>query len=102
MQTPPELVNIANAATRAISTGSILFAVESLWPIGPEKMASLAAAIFGLMLRVLPAYVRVWFNNLRDRSASFAIESFTKTWCSPHLMIDELSQVSSFDTLSTC
>ncbi|KNA05184.1 hypothetical protein SOVF_192710 [Spinacia oleracea] len=102
LKTPPELVNIATAATRAISTGSILFAVESLWPIGPEKMASLAAAIFGLMLRVLPAYVRVWFNDLRDRSVSSAIESFTKTWCSPHLMVDELSQIKKSDFVDEC
>ncbi|XP_021750254.1 E3 ubiquitin-protein ligase listerin-like [Chenopodium quinoa] len=102
LETPPELLNIATAATRAISTGSILFAVESLWPIGPEKMASLAAAIFGLMLRVLPAYVRVWFNDLRDRYSSSAIESFTKTWCSPHLMVDELSQIKKSDFVDEC
>ncbi|KAL2939270.1 E3 ubiquitin-protein ligase listerin [Bienertia sinuspersici] len=62
-ETPPELLNIARSATRAVSTGSILFAIESLWPIGPDKMASLAAATYGLMLRVLPAYVRVWVQR---------------------------------------
>jgi len=93
---PPELADIATAATCSIRTGSVLFAVESLWPVGPEKMASLGAAIYGLMLRVLPAYVRVWFSDLRDRSASAAIESFTKRWCSPQLVSDELSQVSNF------
>lgn len=97
LELPAELADIATAATRAIRTGSVLFAVESLWPIRPEKMASLSAAIFGLLLRVLPAYVRVWFSDLRDRSASSAIESFTKTWCSPHLVSDELSQIKKSD-----
>ncbi|KDP32598.1 hypothetical protein JCGZ_13148 [Jatropha curcas] len=83
----------ANAATSAITTGSLLFSVESLWPIAPEKMASLAGALFGLMLHVLPAYVRGWFNDLRDRSMSSLIETFTRTWCSPQLIVNELSQI---------
>lgn len=99
---PPELADISTSATHAIKTGSVLFAVESLWPIGPEKMASLASAIFGLMLRVLPAYVRVWFSDLRDRSASSAIESFTKRWCSPQLVSDELSQIRKSDFVDEC
>ncbi|XP_057953322.1 E3 ubiquitin-protein ligase listerin [Malania oleifera] len=93
VELPAGLLEAAKAATHAIKTGSLLFSVESLWPIGPEKMASLSAAIFGLMLRVLPAYVRGWFGDLRDRSASSMIESFTKSWCSPPLIADELSQI---------
>lgn len=93
IEIPAELSEAATAATRAISTGSLLFYVESLWPVGPVKMASLAGALFGLMLRVLPAYVRQWFSDLRDRSASSLIEYFTKAWCSPPLIADELSQV---------
>ncbi|KAJ8431978.1 hypothetical protein Cgig2_006475 [Carnegiea gigantea] len=99
---PPELADIATAATRSIRTGSVLFAVESLWPVGPEKLALLGAAIFGLMLRVLPAYVRVWFSDLRDRAASSAIESFTKRWCSPQLVSDELSQIKKSDFADEC
>uniref|UniRef100_A0ACD5XVI5 Uncharacterized protein n=1 Tax=Avena sativa TaxID=4498 RepID=A0ACD5XVI5_AVESA len=30
---------------------------------------------------------------LRDRSLSYSIESFTRTWCSPPLLLDEFSQV---------
>uniref|UniRef100_F6GUH3 E3 ubiquitin-protein ligase listerin n=1 Tax=Vitis vinifera TaxID=29760 RepID=F6GUH3_VITVI len=93
IEIPAELSEAATAATRAISTGSLLFYVESLWPVGPVKMASLAGALFGLMLRVLPAYVRQWFSDLRDRSASSLIEYFTKAWCSPPLIADELSQI---------
>lgn len=90
---PPELSVVASAATRAIITGSSLSAVESLWPIETGKMASLAGAIYGLMLRVLPAYVREWFSEMRDRSASSLIEAFTRSWCSPSLIKNELSQV---------
>lgn len=90
---PPVLLESATAATRAITSSSALFYVESLWPVGAEKMASLAGAIFGLMLQILPAYVRGWFNDIRDRSMSLAIESFTKVWCSPPLITNELSQV---------
>lgn len=87
------LAEVGTSATRAITTNSALFFVELLWPIGPEKMASLAGAIYGLMLCILPAYVREWFGNIRDRSTSYAIESFTKGCCSPPLITNELSQI---------
>ncbi|KAL8129875.1 hypothetical protein V2J09_019030 [Rumex salicifolius] len=90
---PSELSDIAVAAKQAITTGSVAFAIESLWPIFPQKLAVLASAIFSLMLRLLPAYVRDWFGGLRDRSMSTAIECFTKAWCSPYLIADELSQI---------
>lgn len=90
---PAGLSEAATAANQAITTGSLLFSVEFLWPIEPVKLATFAGAIFGLMLRVLPAYVRGWFSDLRDRSKSSALESFTKVWCSPSLITNELSQV---------
>ncbi|GFZ19943.1 HEAT/U-box domain-containing protein [Actinidia rufa] len=65
VELPTMLSEAASAATRAITGSSVLFCVESLWPIGLEKMASLAAAI----------------------------ESFTKVWCSPPLIRNELSQI---------
>ncbi|KAF2296871.1 hypothetical protein GH714_010633 [Hevea brasiliensis] len=94
---PAGASEVASAATSAITTGSLLFSVESLWPIAPEKMASLAGALFGLMLRVLPAYVRGWFTDLHDRSTSSLIEAFTRTWCSPPLIMNELSQIKQFN-----
>ncbi|XWS74417.1 hypothetical protein CRYUN_Cryun02cG0214200 [Craigia yunnanensis] len=94
---PNVLSKAATAATHSITTGSLLFSVESLWPIEPVKMAELAGAIYGLMLRMLPAYVRGWFSDLRDRSTSSLIESFTRTWCSPPLIANELSLVCIFN-----
>ncbi|KAK2652877.1 hypothetical protein Ddye_012733 [Dipteronia dyeriana] len=94
---PTELSAAATAATRSISTGSLLFSVESLWPVEPVKLATLAGAIYGLMLCVLPAYVRGWFTDLRDRSTSPLVESFTRTWCSPPLLANELSQIKKAD-----
>lgn len=93
VELPMEVSKAAAAAKRAIMTCSLLFAVESLWPVGTEQMATLSGAIYGLMLCLLPAYVRNWFTSFRDRSTSSAIESFTKVWCSPPLLADELSQV---------
>ncbi|KAI3450267.1 hypothetical protein Pfo_006932 [Paulownia fortunei] len=93
IELPTVVSEAANAAMCAITTSSVLFSLELLWPIGPEKMASLAGAVFGLMLHNLPAYVRGWFSDIRDRSASSAIESFTKAWCSPTLISNELSQI---------
>uniref|UniRef100_A0A9I9DLL5 E3 ubiquitin-protein ligase listerin n=1 Tax=Cucumis melo TaxID=3656 RepID=A0A9I9DLL5_CUCME len=90
---PAGLSEAATAANQAITTGSLLFSVEFLWPIEPVKLASFAGAIFGLMLRVLPAYVRGWFSDLRDRSKSSVLESFTKAWCSPSIIANELSQI---------
>ncbi|KAA8549476.1 hypothetical protein F0562_001160 [Nyssa sinensis] len=93
VELPAGLSDAATAATHAITTSSVWFSVESLWPVGPEKMSSLAGAIFGVMLRILPAYVRGWFSDIRDRSISSAIETFTKSWCSPPLITNELSQI---------
>ncbi|TKY56562.1 E3 ubiquitin-protein ligase listerin [Spatholobus suberectus] len=87
------LLEAASAATRATTTGSLLFSVESFWPVELEKIPSLAGAIYGLMLQVLPAYVRGWFSDLRDRNTSAVIESFTRTCCSPPLIANELSQI---------
>ncbi|CAM8952622.1 unnamed protein product [Rhodiola kirilowii] len=49
--------------------------------------------LFGLMIRALPAYVREWYGSLRDRSRSSSIELFTRTWCSPPLVADEIYQI---------
>ncbi|KAJ0075996.1 hypothetical protein Patl1_35096 [Pistacia atlantica] len=89
----PEASAAASAAKHAIRAGSLLFSVESLWPVESLKLASLAGALYGLILCVLPAYVRGWFSDLRDRCTSFLVESFTRTWCSPPLIANELSQV---------
>lgn len=93
---PNVISEAATAAKCAITSGSVLFSVESLWPIDPVKMAAFAGAIYGLMLRLLPAYVWGWFSDLRDRSTSSMIESFTRTWCSPPLVANELSLVCIF------
>ncbi|XP_060206970.1 E3 ubiquitin-protein ligase listerin isoform X1 [Lycium barbarum] len=90
---PASVSEAAKSATRAIACSSVSFCLESLWPVGPEKVASLAGAIFGLMLCILPAYVRGWFSNIRDRSTSSAIEFFTRAYCSPPLIMNELSQI---------
>ncbi|XP_055812842.1 E3 ubiquitin-protein ligase listerin isoform X2 [Solanum dulcamara] len=90
---PASVSEAAKSASRAITSNSVLFCLESLWPVGPEKVASLAGAIFGLMLCVLPAYVRGWFSDIRDRSTSSAIEFFTRAYCSPPLIMNELSQI---------
>lgn len=90
---PASVSEAAKSATRAITSNSVLFCLESLWPVRPEKVASLAGAIFGLMLCVLPAYVRGWFSDIRDRSTSSAIEFFTRAYCSPPLIMNELSQI---------
>ena len=83
----------ATAAARAVSIGTVSFAVESLWPVNEESVMMLAAAIYGLLLRVLPACVRIWFTGIRDRATASAIENFTSSNCSTHLLADEFSQV---------
>lgn len=94
---PATISNAATAATLAITSASLVFSVKSLWPVAEDKMSLLAGAIFGLTLCVLPAYVREWFSNIRDRSKSAIIESFTKTWCSPRLIMNELNQINKAD-----
>ncbi|KAI3810700.1 hypothetical protein L1987_20322 [Smallanthus sonchifolius] len=96
-QLPAGISEFSQAATRAITDNSVLFAVQSLWPVGTDGMASFAGAIYGLMLRTLPAYVRDWFSDIRDNTSSSAIEFFTRTCCSPHLITYELSQIKKAD-----
>ncbi|KAL2613161.1 hypothetical protein R1flu_024853 [Riccia fluitans] len=85
--------SIATAATRAAATGSVAFAVEGLWPVQKESIVTLAGAVYGLMLLVLPACVRIWFTGLRDKALASAIEAFTTTHCSPQLLFDEFAKV---------
>ncbi|KAF0933682.1 hypothetical protein E2562_018911 [Oryza meyeriana var. granulata] len=89
----PEAEVAAIASKNAISTCSLLPCIESLWPVGTWQMASLAGGLYGMMIRLLPSYVRTWFTSLRDRSLLNSIESFTRAWCSPPLLLDEFSQV---------
>ncbi|CAN6344350.1 unnamed protein product [Urochloa humidicola] len=89
----PEAEAAAKASKNAIVTCSLLPYVESLSPVGTWQMASLAGSLYGMMIRLLPSFVRTWFTTLRDRSLSYSIESFTRQWCSPPLLLDEFSQV---------
>uniref|UniRef100_A0A0D9VAZ7 E3 ubiquitin-protein ligase listerin n=1 Tax=Leersia perrieri TaxID=77586 RepID=A0A0D9VAZ7_9ORYZ len=89
----PEAEVAAIASKNAIITCSLLPCIEFLWPVGTWQMASLAGGLYGMMIRLLPSYVRTWFTSLRDRSLSSSIESFTRAWCSPPLLLDEFSQV---------
>jgi len=89
----PEAEAAAKASKDAIVTCSLLPYVESLSPVGTLQMASLAGSLYGMMIRLLPSFVRTWFTTLRDRSLSYSIESFTRQWCSPPLLLDEFSQV---------
>uniref|UniRef100_A0A7I4A3R4 E3 ubiquitin-protein ligase listerin n=1 Tax=Physcomitrium patens TaxID=3218 RepID=A0A7I4A3R4_PHYPA len=94
----------ATSATRAVSSGTVSFAVENLWPVKEESLVILAGAIYGLLIRVLPACVRIWFTGLRDRSTASAIENFTSSNCSTQLLADEFLQLQASvvpdDTLS--
>ncbi|RLM58440.1 hypothetical protein C2845_PM18G00190 [Panicum miliaceum] len=89
----PEAEAAAKASKNAIVTRSLLPYVESLSPVGTLQMSSLAGSLYGMMIRLLPSFVRTWFTTLRDRSLSYSIESFTRQWCSPPLLLDEFSQV---------
>ncbi|KAG2622911.1 E3 ubiquitin-protein ligase listerin-like isoform X1 [Panicum virgatum] len=89
----PEAEAAAKSSKDAIVTCSLLPYVESLSPVGTLQMASLAGSLYGMMIRLLPSFVRTWFTTLRDRSLSYSIESFTRQWCSPPLLLDEFSQV---------
>ena len=88
-----EANNVASAARESTTTKSLFVFMDELWPIGIEEMATLAGAVYGLMLRVLPTYVNDGFTSLQDLSTTFSIEAFTTTWCSPQLLVDEFSQV---------
>ncbi|RLN30203.1 E3 ubiquitin-protein ligase listerin [Panicum miliaceum] len=89
----PEAEAAAKASKNAIVTCSLLPYVESLLPVGTLQMSSLAGSLYGMMIRLLPSFVRTWFTTLRDRSLSYSIESFTRQWCSPPLLLDEFPQV---------
>ena len=88
-----EIERLGEAARRACAVGSVSFAVEGLWPLNEGTMSVLASGLYGLVLQVLPACVRVWFTGLRDRSRANLIELFTTKYCSPQLLDEEFSQV---------
>ncbi|KAH7423411.1 hypothetical protein KP509_12G054400 [Ceratopteris richardii] len=88
-----EVQKAGDAAKRACTLGSVSSMVDGLWPIEEGSISCLAAGLYGLLLQVLPACVRVWFTGLRDRSLAGSIESFTSKFCSPHLLAEEFSQV---------
>jgi len=81
------------SAARAAANCSVESAVQELWPVTEAELAILSGALYGLMLRVLPACVRIWYTGLRDRSTASGIETFTTTHCSPQLLAYEFSQV---------
>ncbi|KAJ3676469.1 hypothetical protein LUZ60_003881 [Juncus effusus] len=89
----PEALNAAKASQLSILNSSLSIYIESLWPMGSGQVAALAGALYGTMVHLLPSFVRNWYGGLRDRAWSIAVEGFTKTWCSPPLLSDELSQV---------
>ncbi|KAI5061228.1 hypothetical protein GOP47_0023733 [Adiantum capillus-veneris] len=88
-----EIERVGDAARRACTLRSVSATIEGLWPIEEDTVSSLAAGLYGLLLQVLPACVRVWFTGLRDRSAAISVESFTTKFCSPLLLADEFAQV---------
>ena len=88
-----ESTNVASTARESTTKNSLSVFVDELWPIGIEEMATLAGAVYGLMLHVLPTYVRDGFTSLQDVFATFSIDAFTTTWCSAQLLADEFSQV---------
>uniref|UniRef100_A0A061R884 E3 ubiquitin-protein ligase listerin n=1 Tax=Tetraselmis sp. GSL018 TaxID=582737 RepID=A0A061R884_9CHLO len=62
-------------------------------PSAPEsgyRDEALAALLFALVLRTLPASVRLWFSEMRDSSAAAAVERYTRQRESPLLLDDEM------------
>ena len=59
-----EATNVASTTRESITTNSLSSFVDELWPIGIEEMATLAGAVYGLMLRVLPTYFHDGFKML--------------------------------------
>ena len=57
-----EATNAASTARESTTKNSLSVFVDELWPIGIEEMATLAGAVYGLMLRVLPTYVHDGFK----------------------------------------
>jgi hypothetical protein len=88
-----ETEKVGEAARRACAVGSVSFAVDGLWPLSEGTISTLASGLYGLVLQVLPACVRVWFTGLRDRSRASLIELFTTKYCSSQLLDEEFSQV---------
>ncbi|EFJ32099.1 hypothetical protein SELMODRAFT_439982 [Selaginella moellendorffii] len=90
-----QLSPVVEAVKRSAGTASVSFAVDGLlWGGGnTNDFAVIAGAIYGLILRVLPACVQTWFAGLREKGAVAAIEAFTADYCSPRLLAEEFNQV---------
>ncbi|CAI5493122.1 unnamed protein product [Closterium sp. Naga37s-1] len=95
---PPAVSQAGDFATRAVAQASPLdVALEVLTLPGAGKlsvprMRSLAAAVFGAALRVVPGGVRRWYADVREKGVRRGMDIFTARYCSAHMIALELTQ----------
>ncbi|CAI5530699.1 unnamed protein product [Closterium sp. Naga37s-1] len=96
---PPAVAQAGDSAIRAVAQASPLdVALEVLTLPGAGKlsvprMRSLAAAVFGAALRVVPGGVRRWYADVREKGVRRGMDIFTARYCSAHMIALELAQV---------
>ncbi len=62
-------------------------------PRGRAPVAAVARALYGAVLRSLPARARTWFGDLRDRGTAAAVEAYTAAAESPALLAAEIANI---------
>lgn len=86
--TQPALASSAPAGTLPLLTHVLSSAG---FPRARRAQASVARALYGAVLRVLPASAATWFGDLRDRGVAAAVESYTAVVESPALLAAEMA-----------
>jgi hypothetical protein len=85
---------LSGGADAASSIWNVAVSLRSIGlPHSHSSWRLLAAAVYRSVLCMLPASARLWFSDLRDRSRSTAVESYTSRYESPALLAAEFAAI---------
>ena len=93
----------APSAAASASTSPCMPVGEALWmtgvPCGPREEETLACSVFSATLSLLPASVRTWHSDLRNRGVASAVEEYTTSRENQRLVAAQLASLSSLQSV---
>ena len=94
---------LGSSAATAASMSPCLPVGEALWttglPCGPREEEALACSVFSATLSLLPASVRTWHSDLRNRGVASAVEEYTTSRENQRLVAAQLASLSSLQSV---
>jgi len=94
----PNIFEILSVRNRGDAFKLDLWVVDEYWlplydPEVPQSLRLLAAHIYFRALTTFPSLIRTWWEDLKDRQLSAAINTYTSTHFSPILITSELGHL---------